>query len=67
MSYIAQFLCEVTIENKKGYITVLYRPPSQTANEFHDFQHNFKKQLNQVKDFCSSFIVILGDFNARSK
>ena len=23
--------------------------------------------MNKVKQFCSSFIVILGDFNARSK
>ena len=39
LSYIAQcLLCEVTIENKTGYIVVLYRSPSHTANEFHDFQ-----------------------------
>ena len=68
LPYIAQCLhCEVTIENKKGYIVVLYRSPSQTANEFHDFQYNFEKLLNQVKRFCSSFAVILGGFNARSK
>ena len=68
MSYIAQcLLCEVTIENKKVYIVVLHRSPSQAANEFHDFQYNFEKLLNQVKQFCSSFIVIHGDFNARSK
>ena len=67
VSYIAQcLLCEVTIENKKGYIVVLHRSPSQTDNEFHDFQYNFEKLLNQVKQFCSSF-VILGDFSARSK
>ena len=65
MSYIAQcLLCEVTIENKKGYIVVLYISPSQTANEFHDFQCNCEKLLNQVKQFCSSFNVIIGDFNA---
>ena len=68
VSYIAQcLLCEVTIENKKSYIVVLCRSPSQTASEFHDFQYNFEKLLSQVKQFCSSFIVIHGDFNARSK
>ena len=68
MSYIAQcLLCEVTIENKKEYIVVLYRSPSQTAKEFHDFQYNFEKLLNQVKQFCSSLIATIGDFNARSK
>ena len=68
VSYIAQcLLCEVTIENKKVYIVVLHRSPSQAANEFHDFQYNFEKLLNQVKQFCSSFIAILGDFNTRSK
>ena len=46
--HIAQcLLCEVTIENKKGY-----RSPSQTANEFHDFQYNFEKLQNQVKQIC---------------
>ena len=68
MSYTAQcLLCEVTIENKKEYIVVLYRSPSQTAEEFHDFQCNFEKLMNQVKQFCSSFIATIGDFNARSK
>ena len=57
----------LTIESKKGYIIVLYRSLSQTANEFHDFQFNFEKLLNQVKQFFSSFIVILHDFNVRSK
>ena len=29
-------LCEVTVNNKKGYIAVLYRSPSQTNTVFND-------------------------------
>ena len=42
VSYIAHWLlCEVSIENKKGNIIVLYRSPSQAAIKFLDFQYNF--------------------------
>ena len=42
-------LCQININNKKGYIIVLYRSSSQTSSEFNNFQHNIDKILNDVK------------------
>ena len=53
--------------NKIGYIAVTYLSPSQTASEFAIFLENFEKLLYQIQQFRSSFVVILGDFNSRSK
>ena len=65
--YIEQcILCEINIQNTTGYATVIYRPPSQSSNEFEEFLVNFDKLLSQVNMVRSSFTVILGDFNARS-
>ena len=52
---------------KKGYIFVLYRSLSQTSFEFNNFQHNLDKILNNVKQLGSTFLVVLGDFKAKSK
>ena len=60
-------LCELTIQNKVGYIAVIYRSPNQPVNEFDDFLLNFEKLLIQISQLKSSFLVILGDFNARSR
>ena len=60
-------LCEISMRNKTGYIAVTYRSPSQTASEFANFLENFEKLLYQIQQFRSSFVVILGDFNAKSK
>ena len=53
--------------NKICYIAVTYHSPSQTASEFDNFLENFEKLLYQIRQFRSSFVVTLGDFNARSK
>ena len=60
-------LCEVTVNNKKGYIAVLYRSPSQTNTVFNDFLWNFEKLLQELSALNPDFSLILGDFNARSK
>ena len=66
--YIEQcILCEINIQNTAGYVAVIYRSPSQSSNEFEEFLVNFDKLLNQVNMLKSSFTVILGDFNARSR
>ena len=60
-------LCKLTIQNKVGYVAVIYCSPSQSVNEFDYFHLNFEKLLNQISQLKSSFLVILGDFNARSR
>ena len=60
-------LCKLTSQNKVGYVAVIYHSPSQSVNEFDDFLPNFEKFLNQISQLKSSFLVILGDFNTRSR
>ena len=67
-SFIAQcIICEITLQNQKGYVVVTYRSPSQSITEFGEFLSNFDKLLNHIKQFRPSFTIILGDFNAKSK
>ena len=57
-SYFGQFLlCEVTCQNQKGYIVVIYRLPSQSWNEFEDFIFNLEKLTNQIKQLKPSFTI----------
>ena len=59
--------CELTFQNKVGYIVVIYFSSSQLVNKFDDFLLNFQELLNQISQLKSSFLVILGDFNAFSR
>ena len=59
-------VCEVTIQNKKGYVAVMYRSPSQSSIEFESFLSGFEDMFSSVLFSKSQFTVILGDFNARS-
>ena len=63
-SFIAQcIICEITLQNSKGYVAVTYRSPSQ----FEEILSNFDSLLNHIKQFRPSFTIILGNFSARSK
>ena len=53
--------------NKIGYTAITYCSPSQTASEFDNFSENFEKRLYQIQQIRSTFVVIIGNFNARSK
>ena len=59
-------IIELTINNKKGYVMSLYRSPSQTHEEFEQFLENFDHTLNHINSLNPSFVIILGDFNAKS-
>ena len=39
-------VCEVSGQNSKGYIGVIYRSPTQNIIEFENFLSNFQKLLN---------------------
>ena len=55
---------EVTISNKKGYVITLYRSPSQTSD---CFISNLEKLLIHIISFDPHFMILLGEFNAKSK
>ena len=66
--YLSECLTfEVTVSNKKGYVITLYRFPSQTSNEFLFFITNLEKLLININSFDPNFVILLGDFNAKSK
>ena len=66
LSFGVCIICEVSIQNSKGYVGVLYRSLSQDSFEFENFLSNFEKVLNGTTSCNSLFTIILGDFNARS-
>ena len=60
------FVIEIVLNNKKGYIVSLYRSPSQTNDEFDEFIINFDLMLHDISSLNPSFVMILGDMNAKS-
>ena len=67
VTYLTQCLvCEVTIQNKKGYVAVVYRCPSQRTSEFESFLIGLKDFLNNILCLKSQSTVILGDLNTKS-
>ena len=66
-SYLSECLTlEVTISNRKGYV-ILYRSPSQTSDELQSFISKLEKLLINMNGFDPHFVILLGDFNAKSK
>ena len=59
-------LLEMNYNNKKVIISVIYRSPSQSTDEFESFLLNFELLLDDVSQCRPSLSVITGDFNARS-
>ena len=41
-------VCEVTIQNKKGYVAVMYRSPSQSSIEIEFFLSGFEDMLSSI-------------------
>ena len=41
-------ICEVSIQNSKGYVGVVYRSPSQDSFEFESFMSSFEKVLSDT-------------------
>ena len=56
-------VCEVSIQNSKGYIGVIYRSPSQNTIEFEHFLSDFQKLLNYTTSNNGLFTIILGEYN----
>ena len=65
--YLSECLTfEVTNSNKKGYVITLYRSPSKTSDEFDSFVSNLEKLLVNITSSDPHFVILLGDFNAKS-
>ena len=66
-NYLSEcLLCELSINNKKSYVAVLYRSPSQNSLEFDNFILKFEMMLSDINSSNPHFSIILGDFNERS-
>ena len=67
-NYLSEcLLCEVvSINNKKGYVAVLYRSPIQNSLEFDNLILKFEMMLSDINSSNPHFSIILGHFNARS-
>ena len=59
-------ICEVSIQNNKGYIGVVYRSPGQDGIEFQNFLSNSETILSDTATNNTLITIILGDLNARS-
>ena len=59
-------VCEAAIQNKKGYVAVVYRSHSQSTSEFESFLSGLEDLLNNTLCSKFQFTVIFGDLNARS-
>ena len=58
-------ISEVSVQNCKGYIAVIYRSPRQNAEKFDKLLPNFEDISNTTASSISLFTITLGDFNTR--
>ena len=58
-------LLEMSCNSKNVMVSVIYRSPSQTNDEFEVFLSNFQMLLDEINNRKPSLSVITGDFNAR--
>ena len=56
---------EILYDNKKCFITSLYRSPSQNSDEFESFLTKFEQLINSIYSLDPYLFIILGDFNAK--
>ena len=59
-------LLEITDNNKKITVSVIYRSPSQNNSEFNSFLSNPEQLLRDISDSKPTVSVITGHFNGRS-
>ena len=59
-------LLELTDNNKKILVSVIYRSPSQNNREFNLFLSSFEQLLNEINQRKPMLSIITGDFSARS-
>ena len=57
---------EMLYNNKLVIISLIYRSPSQSSEEFTQFEMLFSQLLNDITSKKPFFSIFLGDFNKRS-
>ena len=64
MTQLNEYLvCELKINNKKCFISVLYRSPSQSIEKFDEFKNELEKTIVNINNSNPHIIIFLGDFN----
>ena len=56
----------MSYNKNKVIVSVIYRSPSQTNDEFGLFLSNLEKLFSDINKLKPSLSVVTGDFNARS-
>ena len=66
--YLSECLIlEINLKRKKGYLVSLYGSPNQNLEEFELFLTNLENLLADISSRNPHFLLLLGDFNAKSK
>ena len=56
---------EIRIQNKKCFITCIYRSPSQTSDEFDSFLFDYDQVCSSIASENPLMSFVIGDFNAK--
>ena len=61
-------VCQISMKRKKVYFVVVYRSPSQTADEFNLFLDRLELNVETIQAKKNpNCIIITGDFNYRTQ
>ena len=60
-------VCEIRLRNKKIFIVLSYRPPSNsTVNQIADYCNKLSSLIETIRSAKPAAVFLMGDFNARS-
>ena len=63
---LTKSICQITINNKTGYVLVVYRSPSQFSDDLKIFLSSLDQVITDMSLSNLAFRLILEDFNCRS-
>ena len=58
-------VCEIAFQNRKCFLVLIYRSPSQTSDQFDIFLANFENLVEYHNNLNPYLLLVKGDFNAR--
>ena len=59
-------VCEVTTGKKRLFLTLIYRSPSQSAEQFSQFKQKWEETIININNCSPTVSIFVGDFNARN-